>query len=167
MSDSYSQDDVQQILQRAIARRTEDSPTDTFSRQQLLEMADELGILPQDLEQAETEWLTIQKSTQEHQEFQVYRRGQFRSHLVRYLTVNGFLVALDWVIAPGFSFAQYVLLGWGLGLSLDGWTTFQPESERYQKDFQKWKQKQQFQQFKQELGENVVGYLRRFFKDNQ
>lgn len=156
---SYSQDDVQQILQRALARRRPDD--EEFSQQQLQEIALELGISEQDLEQARQEWIEIQQEKQEEQEFQRYRRGKFRSHLMRYGIINVFLLGLDLVIAPGLSWSLYVLLGWGLGVSLDGWSTYQPESERYQKELQKWKQRKQFKKFRQEMGQSVSTFLKR------
>lgn len=156
---SYSQDDVQQILQRALAKRRPEE--EEFNQRQLEEIALELGISDQDLELARQEWLQIQQESQEQQEFQRYRRGRFRSHLVRYGIVNGFLLGLDWVIMPGLSWSLYVVLGWGLGVSLDGWSTYQPESERYQKEFQKWKQGKQFKRFRQEMGQSVTRFLKK------
>ncbi len=155
---SYSQDDVQQILQRALAKRGSE---EGLSQAQLREIAWELGLSDQDLEEARQEWLRIQQEQQEQQEFQRHRRGKFRSHLVRYGIVNSFLLGLDWVIAPGLSWSLYVLMGWGLGVSLDGWSTYQPESERYQKEFQKWKQGQQFKKFRQEVGQSVTSFLKK------
>lgn len=159
MTQSYSQDDVQQILHRALAKRRPEE--EEFSEGQLQEIALELGISDQDLELARQEWLEIQQERQEQQEFQQYRRGKFHSHLVRYGIVNTFLLGLDWVITPGLTWSLYVVLGWGLGVSLDGWSTYQPESERYQKEFQKWRQGKQFKKFRKEVGQSVSSFLKR------
>ncbi len=163
MRQSYSQDDVQQILQRAITLRTEGGE---FSRQQLMEMAQEIGIPLTDLEAAEQEWTTLQSAYQEEQDFQRFQQERLASQAIRFGIVNVFLFSLDWVIAPGFTFAQYVFLGWGLKLSLDTWKVFQVDSEQYEKEFERWRQRRQFKRLRREVGQTVVGYLRETFRRN-
>ncbi|MEN9229740.1 MAG: 2TM domain-containing protein [Thermostichus sp. DG02_5_bins_236] len=134
----YSQEDVQQILQRAIARQPR---LGEFTRSQLQEMAAELGITLQELELAEREWEAWQQLNSQHQEFKRYRRGQFYHLLGRYGIVNGFLVGLDLLSGGGLSWSLFVLMGWGLAVSLKGWNTYHAEGERYEKDFHKWQKK--------------------------
>ena len=74
---SYTQEDIQQILQLAIARQTDDKDKE-FSYQQLLEIASELDIPPESLQLAEREWLEQQVEIQKRQEFNVYRVGSFK-----------------------------------------------------------------------------------------
>ncbi|MFS8868483.1 2TM domain-containing protein [Synechococcus sp. H65.1] len=136
----YSQEDVQQILQRAIARQRR---LGEFSRSQLEEMAAELGISPQELEEAEREWRAWQQLTNQHREFQRYRQRQFYQLLGRYAIVNSFLVSLDWLSGGGLSWSLFILMGWGLAVALKGWNTYQTEGERYEKEFQQWRRKRQ------------------------
>jgi hypothetical protein len=108
----YSQEDVQQILQRAIARQPR---LGEFTRSQLEEMAAELGISPQELEEAEREWRAWQQLTNQRREFQRYRQRQFYQLLGRYAIVNSFLVGLDWLSGGGLSWSLFILMGWGPG----------------------------------------------------
>ncbi|MGQ9838066.1 MAG: 2TM domain-containing protein [Cyanobacteriota bacterium] len=134
----YSQEDVQQILQRAIARQPR---LGEFTRSQLQEMAAELGITLQELELAEREWQAWQQLNSQHQEFQRYRRRQFYHLLGRYGIVNGFLVGLDLLSGGGLSWSLFILMAWGLAVALKGWNTYYTEGEDYEKDFQKWQKK--------------------------
>jgi len=138
----YSQEDVQQILQRAIARQPR---LGEFTRAQLQEMAAELGISPQELDLAEQEWKAWQQLNNQHREFQRYRRRQFYQLLGRYAIVNSFLVGFDWLSGGGLSWSLFILMSWGLAVSLRGWNTYQTEGERYEKEFQQWQKKRQKQ----------------------
>ncbi len=135
MSHPYRSDDVQQILQRALARRQEGE----FSRQQLVEMAAELGISPAILEQAEQEWLAEQVEGRDRRAFDAYRRRAFKTHLIPFLAVNTFLILLNLATSPGSFWAIYPLLGWGLGLFFHGWSAYQTEGDQYEQMFQQWR----------------------------
>jgi len=140
---SYHQEDIQQILQIAIARQAYEGE---FSRAQLLEIAAELEISPDCLQIAEQEWLSQQGKLQQRQAFNTYRRSKFKQHFGNYVIVNSFLVPLDLVSTHHLSWSLYVLLLWGLGLGLDAWNTFQSEGEEYERAFQKWYRKHQLRQ---------------------
>jgi hypothetical protein len=135
MTRTYRQEDVQQILQIAIARQGE---TEELSRTQLLEIADEMGIAVADLELAEQEWLAQCGESQERQAFDRARRHRFQQYLTRYLIVNAFLVLLNFLTGGGLSWSIYVVLGWGLPLSLNAWKTYQTTGEDYENAFQGW-----------------------------
>ncbi|NET36421.1 MAG: 2TM domain-containing protein [Cyanothece sp. SIO1E1] len=141
MSDRYRQDDVQQILQRAIARQ---SDTDELSRTQLEEIATELGISVDNLQAAEEEWLAYKDEYKERQAFKLHRYHEFQHHLVQYLIVNTFLVLLNFLTTHTLSWALYVLLAWGLGLALHGWNTLQTQGAKYDAEFQQWRRRRQF-----------------------
>lgn len=126
MTDSYRSEDVQQILQRAMARQQEGE----FSQQQLLEMASELNISADTLQFAEQEWLARRQETQERQAFNAQQRKGFRAHLIPYLAVNTSLVLLNLVTSPTHFWAVYPLTGWGLGLALHGRCAYQIKGDR-------------------------------------
>ncbi|KOR37350.1 MULTISPECIES: 2TM domain-containing protein [Planktothricoides] len=140
MPESYSQEDVQQILQLAIAKRAIDGD---FSRVQLLEMADELGISPENLQQAEAQWLAKQDEFKERQQFDIYRRNQLKQNFVRYLIVNVFLILLNLVLFKSANFGLTIALVWGLILALKTWKNYEINSEEYEMNFQKWRLKKQ------------------------
>ena len=132
---SYSQEEIQQILQLAIARQTDKGE---LSREQLWEIAAELEIDRNCLQAAEYDWLNQKLLEQKRQAFDIYRREQFKQKTIKYLIVNAFLVTLNLIGAGTLSWSLYVLLGWGLLLSLDAWKTFQSKGEAYEQAFQSW-----------------------------
>lgn len=140
---SYHQEDIQQILQIAIARQAYEGE---FSREQLLEIAAELEISPECLQVAEREWLAQQADLQKRQDFNAYRRGQLQKRFGNYAIVNSFLVLLNLVNAGELSWSLYILLFWGLGLGLNAWNTYQSKGEEYERAFHKWHRQHQLKQ---------------------
>jgi hypothetical protein len=140
---SYHQEDIQQILNLAIARQAKGGE---FSREQLVEIAAELGISTESLLEAEREWLVQQGEQQKRAEFNIYRRGKLQKRLGKYLIVNSFLVALNLVNAGELSWSLYILLFWGLWLGLGAWNTYQLKGEEYEQAFRKWYRKHQLTQ---------------------
>jgi hypothetical protein len=135
MLNSYSQEDVQQILHLAIARQTDQGE---LTRTQLLEISEELGIAPQDLQIAEQEWLARRGEDQARQAFNLYRHRKLKGQVVRYVIVNTFLVLLNLLTSGGLSWSLYVVLGWGAGLALSSWRLLQTDGEDYENAFQRW-----------------------------
>lgn len=134
-SDSYSSEDVQQILQIALARKAE---SDELTKQQLCEIASELEIDSQSLQAAEQDWFRKKASLEKRQVFNLYRRNQFKQKFTKYLIINIFLVSFNVAIAGVLSWSIYILLFWGLGLALNGWQAYQTEGEEYERAFQRW-----------------------------
>jgi hypothetical protein len=138
MPDFYHPDDVQQILQIAIAKQ---SDSEELSRNQLMEIADDLGISRSELANAEQEWLALQSEAQERLAFRQYQRKQVNQHAIKYLIVNGFLVLIDLVSGGGLGWSLYVVLGWGLLLALDAWKRLNASSDSYETTFQNWRRR--------------------------
>ncbi|MGA7936911.1 MAG: 2TM domain-containing protein [Kovacikia sp.] len=146
MTDSYRSDDVQQILQSAMTRKQEGE----FSREQLLEMASELGISEDNLQIAEQEWLAQREEIQERKEFDAALREGVKSHFFSYLAVNTFLLLLNLVTEQTISWALYPLLGWGLGLLIQALQTYQLKGEKYEVAFQHWREHRRIRDEKRE-----------------
>ena len=138
---AYSQEDVQQILNIALAQHPS---TDTeLSYAQLLEIADELRISPDTLKLAENKWLTQQSANEKLQEFEAYRRSKFQDKLGKYVITNSCLVALNFLTGFGVPWSLYVLISWGMGFGLDAWKFFyQRQGLAYDRAFQNWERKQ-------------------------
>lgn len=136
MSNSYRSEDVQEILQRALVRQQ----SGEYSRQQLEEMATELGIAPETLQAAEQDWLSEQGEVHDRKLFNAYRRKKFKRHLIPYLAVNTFLVLINLITERHNFWAIYPILGWGLGLFFHGWSAYQTEGDDYETKFQAWQQ---------------------------
>jgi hypothetical protein len=160
----YDQEDVQQILQLAIARQNDSGQ---FSRQDLLEMARELGISPETLQKAETDWVEKQKDLQLRQQFDQYRRNQFKGNAVKYAIANGFLIALNLLISHRLSWSLYIALSWGAFLTLNAWKTFSLEGEEYEREYQKWRLKKQIGQSIQSIGNAIERFLNPQNTNNQ
>jgi 2TM domain len=109
---TFRSEDVQQILQRAMA----DQKQEDFSEQQLQEMAAELGISYITLQTAQQEWQQEKEIIKRRQASNSYRRQQIKPHFISYLLINVFLIVLNLVTSPKYFWAIYPLLGWGLGL---------------------------------------------------
>lgn len=139
----YNQQDIQQILNLAIARQVKD---EELSRDHLVEIAAELGISTESLLEAERDWQLQQKEQQKRYHFNIYRHSQLKKRFGRYLIVNSFLVGLNLVSASELSWSLYILLFWGMWLGLSAWNTYQLQGEEYEREFQKWYRKQQLTQ---------------------
>ncbi|MFM5892568.1 MAG: 2TM domain-containing protein [Dolichospermum sp.] len=152
---SYTQEDVQQILQLAISRQVNDNNQE-FSYQQILEIAKELQISPDNLQQAERDWLVKQSEVEQRQAFNLYRRSKFKKRLGNYAIINIFFLAMD-SLSGGISWSLYILVASALAISLDIWNTFQTKGEDYEIAFQRWNRNHQIKQ-------TINTVLNRWFK---
>ena len=50
----------------------------------------------------------------------IKKRNEFRAHLVSYLVIIGFLFVLNILTSPGYLWAIWPALGWGIGLAFHG-----------------------------------------------
>lgn len=154
--ETYSDLEVQQILQKALLHRSGEN----LSRAQVEEIAQELGISPEDFAQAEAEWRAEALKKTDRQEFIRLMGQKFRDHLVTYVLVNGGLLAVNFLMANSITWALYLLLGWGVFLLLEGWTLVARDGHRFERKFEAWhNQRQQerlTQQFKQKLAQSAT-----------
>ena len=132
---SYSPEDIQQILQLAIASHHTD---EELTREQLWEIASELDIKNSTIVAAERDWLAQKAVNRQRQAFDLYRRQKFQQKLIKYAIVNTFLVSFNFLVAGILSWSLYILLFWGLGVALSGWKAYLSKGEEYEKAFQRW-----------------------------
>jgi 2TM domain len=132
---SYSQEEIQQILQLAIARQTYEGE---FTHEQLLEIAAELEISPATLQAAEQDWLAQQGELQQRQAFNNYRYGKLKKRFGNFVIFNSFFILLNFIGSGGLTWSLYLLLISGLGLVLTTWNTYQSNGEEYERAFQQW-----------------------------
>lgn len=141
--DSYSQEDIQQILQLAIANHhTEEE----LSRQQLWEIASELDISNATIQAAERNWLEQKVIDRKRHAFDLHRRQKFKQKLTKYAIVNTFIVSFNLIAIGTLSWSLYILLFWGLGVALSGWKAYQSTGEEYERAFQRWSFQNEFKQ---------------------
>ena len=134
---TYNSEQMQQILQKAFARQQQGE----VSREQIIEIASELGVSSASLQAAEQEWLIQELEVKKRQRFNAQRRGEFKSQLVYFIGVNGFLIVLNLLTSPGYFWAIFPLLGWGLSLFFSGMKAYQTNGESYEHDFLEWSKK--------------------------
>ena len=176
MQPTYRPEEVQGILQWAIARQMQQGEsTDTLTQAQLQEIAQELGISPTDLAEAEQAWRQEQSLQFQRTEFHRWRWRLWRGHLVRssvitVLVTTPFLL-LDWVrdgrvliwTSQGLTWPYYVpvFVATPLGLLVlwHLWQTLQREGESYERDWQAWQRHQRFQQIKQKAVRKLSGVV--------
>ncbi|MEM8808693.1 MAG: 2TM domain-containing protein [Cyanobacteria bacterium P01_G01_bin.38] len=115
-SHTYSHEAVEQILRQA----SQIDQSAGISREQLFDVAAELGLSTEVVQTAESQWLTQQAELKRKAEKRSRRRMAFQAHLLPYLFVNAFLVVINLVTTPHDFWSIYPILGWGLGLALHG-----------------------------------------------
>lgn len=145
---TYSQEEVQQILQLAIAQR---SDGEELTRTQLFEIAAELEIPTNAIEAAERAWLERQREQAKRQIFDRERWSALKRKVGKYTIANGFLIALDLVNNARFDWSPYIALSWGLLLSLNAWKTYHIQGEEYEQAFRTWERKYQLKESAQQL----------------
>ncbi|NER22461.1 MAG: 2TM domain-containing protein [Symploca sp. SIO1C2] len=136
----YRQEDIQQILNLAIARQADQGE---LSREQLVEIATELGISPENVLQAEQEWIVRQEEQQKRRKFNLYRTLQLKKSFGKFIIINAFLIVINLLSAGQLSWSLYILLLWGMGLGVKVWNNYQLQGEEYEQAFYKWYRKQQ------------------------
>ncbi|NJN58107.1 MAG: Pr2TM family membrane protein [Leptolyngbyaceae cyanobacterium SL_5_9] len=140
MTDIYEQEEAQEILKIAFTRQIDRGE---ISKTQLLEIAAELGISPEEFQSAEQEWLIQQGEARERRAFTAYRQNRLQRNVAKYGIVNTFLVLLDLLTGSPLDWSLYVALIWGLFIALNAWKTYQTNGEDYERAFQRWRLRQQ------------------------
>jgi uncharacterized membrane protein len=142
----YTQEDIQKILGLAIEQQAYNGE---FSRGQLLEIAEDLGIPTPILHQAEQTWLQLQKVESQKAAFNQYRRASFFRRLGQSGSIIGVLV-LAQIVSPialiqGFLSLIIIaaLLILGIPLGIQGWDLLHTQGEAYEVAFQNWQRKRQ------------------------
>jgi 2TM domain len=141
----YSQEDIQEILEIAIARQTNDKD-EAFTEEQLLEIATELGIDATAIATAKKAWFAQQSYSQKQTEFQLYRQHKLQKRLTKFLLVNAFFISANLLFVGSLSWSLYLLIIWGISLAINVWKTYQTEGEAYQQELQKWQRNQTIKQ---------------------
>ena len=99
---TYNSEEMQQILEVAFRRKQQGE----YTREQIIEIASELGVSSESLQAAEQEWLKNNIEVKQEQMSNSQQRKGFKSHLFAFLAINGFLVLLNLVVSPGYFWAM-------------------------------------------------------------
>jgi 2TM domain len=140
-TDAYSQEDIREIIDIAMADRSTLDPE--LSHPQLLEIAQELSISPKTIELAKDRWLSQQQVIRKHQDFDLYRRSKLQDRLGKYALVNACLIPLNFFTGFGVPWSLYILTSWGIVRGVAAWRVFfQHQGYAYDRAFQKWEYQQ-------------------------
>jgi hypothetical protein len=140
-TDAYSQEDIREIIDIAMADRSTLDPD--LSHPQLLEIAQELSISHESIELAKNQWLSQQQAIKKHQDFDLYRRSKLQDRLGKYAIVNACLIPLNFFTSFGVPWSLYVLTSWGIVRGVAAWRVFfQRQGYAYDRAFQKWEYQQ-------------------------
>ncbi len=146
-----SDEDVEHILKLAVQKSFGETEN---LRQRMEATAQELGITPEQLAEAEARYIE-QKATderlavtreQEERDWMVFRREQvheFVSHLATYVAVNAGLFGIDWFAGSSHSidWAYWPLMGWGIGVAVHAANLLAKFSADNMKEFRRWQKK--------------------------
>ena len=136
---TYDQDAVQEILQLALAKRGD---IEGYSRSQLLEMGQELGLSEADITAAETKWQEIYGDQGDRARFQASEKARIQRRAVKVAIVTLFLSPINWILAHHLDWSLIVARVWGLFIALDAWKSKQPGTDTFEKRFQNWQNDQ-------------------------
>jgi hypothetical protein len=128
----YSREEVDAILGRAVER---ERTADELSREQLVAIAQEIGVSPTSIDRAITE---ITSERGDRDELLQMRRNDWRgfvAHLIPYLGVNALLVLVN-VLTTRFPWALFPILGWGIGLLSHLFAVAMPNREELERRLQ-------------------------------
>jgi hypothetical protein len=80
-------------------------------------------VLQTEVEEMESEILQDEQ-LREVAKARLIKRREFVAHLLAYVLVNAFLLAIWVITGAGFFWPVFLILGWGIGLFFHGWDTF-------------------------------------------
>lgn len=123
MSDGYSDEEVEEILRRALSNRTEG-----LRREELVQAATEAGISAEAVESAIDELHSDRGSVRLHDRVRRSRRRRLSHRFVSLGIINGFLFAVDWLTGGGW-WIQWLLLGSAFVVTWDARRAYFPSDE--------------------------------------
>ncbi|MEB3151527.1 MAG: 2TM domain-containing protein [Sphaerospermopsis sp.] len=156
----YTQEEVQEILNLAIARQSKDLSQE-FSYQQILEIAKEMQIEPETVLQAKNEWVALQSEARQRKAFNTYRQNKLKKSIVNYIVINAFFVLTNLISSASLTWSLYILMFSGLVILLEVWNTFRNRGEEYEAAFQKWNRQHQI---KQTVNKVISKVINKWFK---
>jgi hypothetical protein len=124
MARIYNSEEVERIIRRAQQQKM----SDHVSHDELLRMAEELGIDPHNLEAAAAAEGDEQRLAEEHAAKLKKRQEGFKTHLWTFLIMIVFFFVLNLFTRGPFWF-QWPLIGWGLAVAFHYRSAYFPTDE--------------------------------------
>jgi hypothetical protein len=133
----FNNEQASNIIRKALSIKK----IDTINYQELLEIGQELGIDPSQIQDAIHSQDSKDNEQQLRDKWMSRQRDEFREHLWAFIIINTALVLINLLTYGGWWF-QWPLLGWGIGLAFHYRETYYPGEERIEKGIQKMRRKQ-------------------------
>ena len=125
----YSRAEADEILRRAL----EDQRVDELTHEELIEVATEIGIDREDVEQAALALREEQELTGQKTAILARRKRRFFGSFFTYAAVNSLLLMADIMQGPGW-WVHWVAAGWGIALVLAARPVFFPDRQKLDRD---------------------------------
>jgi hypothetical protein len=123
---SYGDDEVRAIIERALKAQ----PQSGVSHDELLAIGAGVGLSADALESAAREVTDARLTKTAAERVQALKRRYVIAHAFVYLTVNGFLFAINYLTTPGQWWVLFPIFAWGIGMMLHaGFGLFSRASE--------------------------------------
>lgn len=140
LPEKYTQEEMELVLQRALSQK---SQSGDISREQLIEVGKELGLTEQDLERAAADELHYGGLEEARDEVLEKKKQGWKEHLLWYVGANSITMGLNFMQEDGrFTWALFILLGWGVGMASHTISTFFPDKKKLDKAARKLLRKQ-------------------------
>jgi hypothetical protein len=138
-SELRNDDDVEAILKLAINQASVDGGRSL--RERLNASAQELGLTPEQIQEAERIYFNKEREAQELAEFKSLQRRGFLGHLTAYIIVNTSLALMNILSVGNIGWAIWPIAGWGIGLAFNFVGSMVTSSQAFQEEFESWKKK--------------------------
>ena len=151
----FHEDEAEEILRLA---STLSQPESGMTRERLMATASELGISEEAVIAAEKQVLDQRSELSDRREYDHRLATEFKSHLVSFLIVNGFLAAINFATGIRDFWVIYPILGWGIGLAFHAFAVLNRRSSYYDDGFERFRARK-LEKLEEEAGE--IGQIAR------
>ena len=142
----YQEEEAEAIL-RLAARR---GATGGMSREALMRVAGEVGISPEEVEQAERQLSGQRDQTNLAAEFKRSQQVDFLERMASYAATSAFMIGIWYFTGRGFFWPAFVILAMGIGVATDVPKYLFVGGSSYQQAFSRWLAKRERKALKEQ-----------------
>lgn len=114
---SYSDAEMREILERALAKQGAGADGSGISHAELLAIGEQIGVPPEAMARAAAEMAQAKLAAEAAQVSKARRRKWLAAHAAIFALVNGLLFAVNYLTTPGEWWVLFSVFFWGLGLA--------------------------------------------------
>lgn len=146
-----SDEDVEAILRIAV-KQTGMSGGQSL-RERLNAAADELGLTPEQIAEAEKKYFIEQQEKAEFEEFKQHQRSEYFEHVGAYLGVNAVSFIVNYMTSGQITWAWWVLFAWGIAIVSGFRSAFATNSNGFQNEYKQWQKRKRRKEAKKARNE--------------